>query len=578
MRARDLALGLLGVALLGAAVRLLPLLRFAVWGSDTGEYHRLTVQVLADGFLSLDYPGWGIAYPWFPGLYAVTAGVSAMTGLDPRTSLEVVVPALAGLAALGVALLAYRVFRDGPAAILAGASVAVLMPHVLATSHAMPGALGHLLLLAALLLVWDAERDRAAWPLLLLALVALVATHHLSTYMLFLALGGAAAWRALLVAKPAPPRHRAHVAALGAGLAVALAWWQWAAPIREQVVPSQSALGLGAFALVAALGLAALAALPALRLRGLPAWRYRPRFKAPGPGLRRVGAVCAVLFLGLVGVGLVGIPGTTVTITLDALPWILPLAVLVAFASLGMAWSKWRPRGALVYGWVLAVLGSLAVMAALRSVVLLPYRHAEYLLEPLGLLAGVGLAALLVHAGRRGWRGPALAGVAALLLANAAIAYPPPSILAGFQEGTTAEEFAAVQWARQHVRLGPDAVIAADHRLSSVLFGYAGLNATWEYAPLTFHAASFEEARAEMAAVNAPSGAKRVDAVFLADSMREGLALLQWEPARPLSPAAQDKFEQDPRYVPLCRSPTVVIYAVDWTGAAARPDAVPSCG
>lgn len=565
MRARDVALGLLGVAALGAAVRLLPLLSFAVWGSDTGEYHRLTEMVLRDGRLDLDYAGWGIAYAWFPGLYAVTSGLAAMTGLSPRITLEVVVPALAGLAAVGVALLAHRIFRQPLPALLAGASVAVLMPHALATSHAMPGAIGHLFVLAALLLAWDLERDRAAGAALALVLLALVATHHLSTYMLLLALGGALMLRAVLVAKPEPARHLALWATMACTLALALAWWAWARPIREQVVPTQSAVGLAGFAALAIAGAGVLWALPALRAR--LAWRHRPLLPPAEQGLKRVAMMFAVLFVGLTVVGFVGIPGTTVQITPAALPYILPIALLIAFGFLGSQRIKLRPRGVLVYGWAVAVLGSLVVMAAANSVVLLPYRHAEYLMEPVAILAGAGLAAGLGLAAKRGWARPAALGVVALLLANAAIAYPPPSVLAGFQEGTTREEFAAVMWAKEHLTLAPDGLIASDHRLSSVLFGYAGLDATWEYAPRLFHAATFTEAEGEMRAVKSPSGVKRVDYVLLSDTMREGVALLQWEPARPMSAEAQAKFGQPPFQV-LCRSASVEVVRIQWSGAA----------
>jgi hypothetical protein len=579
VRARSLALALLGVALLGAAVRLLPLATFAVWGSDTGEYFRLTSTVVREGFLPLQYDGWGIAYPWFPGVYLVAGGITAMTGLEVRTTLEVLIPALAGLAAVGVALVAHHVFRSAEAAVLGGATVAVLMPHALATSHAMPGAIGHLLALGALLLVWRCERDNALWPALLLLLAALVVAHHLSTYMLMLALGGMLLMRTLLVATPRPgllpKEHRTAWGALAVTLLLALAYWTWATPIREGVVPTQTDLGLLVLGAGAALGLGALAVLPALRSHW--GWRHRPKVLPDARGLRVVGLMFVVVFAGLVAVGIVGIPGTSVTITLDALPWILPLAVLVSFAFLGTRRGHFRPQGAALLGWTLAILGSLALMGALQSVVLLPYRHAEYLLEPIAAFVGVGLAAALAEGARRGLAKPALAGVALLLAVNAAIAYPPPSVLAGFQEGTTHEEFAAVRWAGAHLALEEDAVIAADHRLSSVLFGYGGLNASWEYAPRTFHAPTFAEAEEEMREVRSPTGPKRVDYVFLADSMREGLALLQWEPARPLSPQAQAKFEGDPHYQAMCRSPTVVVYRVDWTMAGAPPATPPPC-
>ncbi|HEV8359852.1 MAG TPA: hypothetical protein VGR28_05275 [Candidatus Thermoplasmatota archaeon] len=577
MRARRLALGLLLLAALGAAVRLAPLLAFEVWGSDTGEYHRLAATLVAEGRLSTAYDGWGIAYPWFPGLYAVAGGVSAMTGLDVRWTLAVLVPALAGLSGVGVALLAYELSRRADAGLLAGAAAAVVMPHAFATSHAMPGALGHVLLLGSLLLAWRAGRERALWVALLVVLLALTATHHLSTYMALLALGGMVFVRGLLVARPATREDRALWGALGVLLATALAWWSWAAPVRDDIAPQASQLGIAGLGLGAALGLALLWWLPRWRARW--AWRFRPAYPSTAAGLRLVAAMAVVVVAGYAVVGFVGVPGTSVQIAPLAVLWFLPMALLLGFGFLGSRLAKFRPRGALVYGWALALLASFAVMIAVGSHVLLPYRHAEYILEPAALLAGLGLAAALAAARARGARigRAAAAGAVVLLLANAALAYPPPSVLAGFQEGTTHAEMDAVRWAGAHVKLAPDAVIAADHRLSSMLFGYAGLDATWEYAPLTFHAATFGEARAEMGAVHAPSGVKRVDYVLLTAPMRAGLALTQWDAASPLSEAAQAKFERDPHYVAVCRSEGAVLYRVDWALDGSGPAAVAPC-
>lgn len=573
VRARHLALALLGVLLLASGLRLAPLLAFEVWGSDTGEYRRITEELLRDGRLSLDYHGWGIAYPWFPGLFAVAGGVSAMSGLDARASLEVLVPALAGLAAVGVAVLAYHLFRDPRAALLAGASVAVFMPHAFATSHAMPGALGHLLVLGAILLAWRTEQHRLLWAAMVVMLLALVATHHLSTYMLLLALGGMAGVRALLVARPEPSRHHVAWGALALTLAMALAWWSWARPVREQVVPTASSAGLAGLGALAALGLAALWVVPALRARW--AWRYRPQFPMARRALRLVAGMFVLVLAGSAVLGFVRVPGTSVQATPATLLWFTPMLGLVGFAFLGSSFAKFRPRGPQAYGWALALLASFFAMMVLGSTVLLPYRHTEYILEVAAVLAGGGLAAMLALGAEHGRARPAALAVVALVLANGALAYPPPDILAGFQEGTSPAEMEAVRWARDHVHLAPDAVVAADHRLSSMLFGFAGLNASWEYAPLTFHAASFEEARDEMRAVDSPSGVKRVDYVLLSQPMREGLALLQWEPARPLSPEAQAKFERAP-FVPACRSPEVVVYRVAWDPVEAARE-VPPC-
>jgi hypothetical protein len=575
VRAWQAGAGLAAVALLGVGMRLLPLASSAVWGSDTGEYHRLTEGLLRDGRMTLDYHGWGIAYPWFPGLYSVAGAVSATTGLDTRASLELLVPGLAGLAALAGALLAYELARDARAALLAGAALAVAMPHAFATSHAMPGALGHLLLVATLLLVWDGARDRLSLAAGGLCALALVATHHLSAFMLLAALGGMVAARAVLSARPDAARHRAELAALALTLAAAVAWWSWARPVREQLVPHASSLGLAGLAALAALGMVALALVPRLRARWT--WRFRPRFPSARGGLGVVAAMFLVVLGGSAVVGFVRVPGTSVRLAPFAVLWFLPLAALLGFGFLGSGLAKFRPRGMAVYGWALALLASFALAMLAESTVLLPYRHAEYILEPAALLAGLGLAAALGYAARRG-RGLgtlAAAGAVGLLALNGALAYPPPAVLAGFQEGTSQAEMDAVRWAALRVDLAPDAVIAADHRVSSMLFGFAGLNATWEYAPRTFLAESFEEARMEMEAVRAPSGVKRVDYVFLSAGMAQHLALRQWEPAAALGPGAAAKFTSDPRYDAVCQGKEVAIYRVVWSPPPAELAAPP---
>ena len=78
-------------------VALEPLLSFALFGSDTGEYYRLTAALLTTGAVphGAAYLGWGFAYPDFPGTFVLSAATSGALGIDPLVALQYVVPVVA---------------------------------------------------------------------------------------------------------------------------------------------------------------------------------------------------------------------------------------------------------------------------------------------------------------------------------------------------------------------------------------------------------------------------------------------------------------------------------------------------
>ena len=126
------------------------------------------------------------------------------------------------------------------------------------------------------------------------------------------------------------------------------------------------------------------------------------------------------------------------------------------------------------------------------------------------------------------------AGLAAILLCGALTAYPPAAVMGGFQEGTTESELDCVLWARQ---VEPGALIVSDHRLSSLAFGLGEHNASWEHGAEVLVSAGVVREVATPAA-----GTQPVGYVLLSDEVRSGVALLQWEPAQPLSAEAAAKF------------------------------------
>src|SRR5438067_9683413 len=86
---------LAGAAFLGLIARAYPALRYAVWGSDSGEYQFLTRQLLDTGRVLFDYKGWGVAYPYFPGFFVVSGAVHAVLGVDAFYATQWTVPLLA---------------------------------------------------------------------------------------------------------------------------------------------------------------------------------------------------------------------------------------------------------------------------------------------------------------------------------------------------------------------------------------------------------------------------------------------------------------------------------------------------
>src|SRR2546428_11745187 len=95
---KSTALGLAAIALGSISVRLSPLWSFVYWGSDTGEYFSIFRTLVRTGHVSTPYYGWGITYPYFPGMFFVQAGLSNLGGVDVLTVLNLLVPIFGALA------------------------------------------------------------------------------------------------------------------------------------------------------------------------------------------------------------------------------------------------------------------------------------------------------------------------------------------------------------------------------------------------------------------------------------------------------------------------------------------------
>jgi hypothetical protein len=558
------------LAVMAAAIimRFLPLMQFAVWGSDSGEYYHLTERLVGNCAISTDYGGWGFGYPYFPGMFLLTGEASLLTGIGVFSSLLWVAPFAASLSVLVIMLITLKAFDDIRAGIIAGAFLAVCTPSVFSTSHPIPGGIGDLLALLCILLLLKAIEKRQAAPMLVLSSMALVMTHHLSVFFVIVPVAAALLGRELLRVRTDVGRTWMEGGYLVFLLAITMGWWYiYAVPFRDRVIPE--GLGMSPWA-VLALAFVSLQAIPFLvmiRRRMWPRRLYRPTF----PSIRKVMAsytVCvAASALVMTAVALLSTPGTSIDVDPAAAFWFLPMMIVAGLAVAGVGRAEYSREGVFVMLWLASIGLTVLFATATSNHVLLPYRQTQYLIEPLAIFTGAGAVFVVDHLALDGRKLRSLAAAGLLtggIFLCAATAYPPRGVLGGFEEGTTTGELDSVIWLRETA--GPDELVATDHRMSSMVFGFADINATWDEAHDTLHG-NYSEAVAEMAGLDAPSGHASVSMVLVDPAIESGVALKQWENARPMSDAARAKFSWGV-FIKVYEADGVKEYLVDLSRAA----------
>ena len=534
------AAGLIGLVLASISVRLSPLWSFVYWGSDTGEYFVIARTLIRTGHVSTTYYGWGVTYPYFPGMFFLQGGLVQVGGLDLPTVLTLLVPSLGAMAVIPLFFLAIRVSGDVRVALFAAAVLAGAIPHVYTTAHAAPATLGDLLALGGLLLFLRLREDaRAAVPLLLVA-GALIATHHLSLYFFALMVLGTILIRGLVRPWRWTRGSKREVAFAVTLLTGTFAYWfGYATAFRDYILPDVAIRPWWALPLLFAAGLGFLIGVVHARARG--GWRYRPRY----PDLRFRGAaygaaIGTILMFGVISV-FVGVPGTTFRVPAAGLLYFVPLILLISFSAVGRKFLDFLTRGLDPTGWLAVLLGSAGAGIAFAPRVLIPYRHMEYLLVPFAILAGAGFFHFLDLAGLRGpARTAAIAAVALVLVGNALAGFPPASTLAGWREGTLPAALDAAYWGRDDA----SGLVVTDHQGSTTLFGFGGLNATWDRARAAFSNPNWNPQ--DFTGIDSPSGKKDGTFVWIDRDMEAGVRLTPWETAAPMSPGVIAKFDEAP--------------------------------
>jgi hypothetical protein len=599
---------LISIIIFSIALRLIKLNEFAIWGSDSGEHFFLLNQMLNNGEINTSYNGWGFAYPYFPGMHLLDTGFMSISEISTYAALVLLVPIIAGLSVILLFCISQSIFRDVRISLISAAFVGVVLPHVYSSSHPMPGSLGgFILLLCIFLLVKSYENKNFLIPLILCTF-GLVITHHLTTYFLMISIIGIIIFREILqnTENEIQPKTfwkdktKIDMAYLFILITSSLGYWFiYAEPFYDRIIEKNVPITPVGILVLAYLGIFILWML--LKFRRRLKWKYNPK-----PISLKNLTIRMILFwiFGLIVLTislLTTVPGTNMKTDIIGLPIFLPIIGIFSFISVAPAFLFFYRNGVVVLGWMVAILCSLLFAFISNSQELLLYRHLPYIMEPIGILAGLGFVKffdiLMIKGnstsilnepnsefidqnidqlnasssnGTSNTTNPikfskinlkhkvtASSFIFILFVLCGLFAYPPLEVVSGFEEGTTQQEVESCIWLRENLPVG--STVASDHRMSSMVFGFGTRNATWEYAPKTFHEDSFEDIVDELERVNIPAGKKRIDYILLSKAIENGVALEQWETAQPMSPDAINKFDSEP-FLKLYDNGDVKIY------------------
>src|SRR5438128_5976139 len=372
---KSTAIALAAVTLIAIAVRLSPLLSFLYWGSDTGEYLSILRALVRGGRVSTPYYGWGVTYPYFPGMFFAQAGVVDLSGLDVPTTINLLVPVLGALAVLPMFLIGRQMTGDDRFALFAAAFLAGAIPVAYTTAHTAPATVGELLAVAGLLCFVRLRTDGRAMVPLLLVTVTLIATHHLSLYFFLIMVLGTIVVEGL--ARPwrwTPGAKREVMLPCVLPVGTFVYWLGYATTFRESILPDVNIQPWWALLALFPAGLILLGGIIFARSR--VAWRYRATY----PALRRPAtayhaALSTIFVIGVVSV-VIGVPGTTFRVPATGLLYFVPLVLLLSFAASGRRFVDFLADGLAVNGRFVALLASAVLGIPVHPRSPLRYPHA----------------------------------------------------------------------------------------------------------------------------------------------------------------------------------------------------------
>ena len=546
---------LYSVISLTALIRIFHNYNWRLWGSDSGEYLYLTRYLMENGsMLNENYIGWGRAYPDFQGMQILTGSLSLLTNIEYHYILMWFIPFVSALAIPMLFIIGKRIAGFLPA-LFGSAFYGVTFGVVYANSHPMPGGLAEtlgLVFLYSWIKCLESEKfcelnvlkgfNHPWGGILIFSFLGLLITHHFTLLLMCAAIFGIIF---VEIAAGNKEKIKQSLIALSIISLLTSAYWLIYAESFSKML-EQSAFDFLPDSISVRM---VMAVMPLIVLVTL--WLIRNYLKLPSFSenithkalTKRILIAFTISFVVILLTLWKGVPGTQIPVGMEAVPYlIVNLAWISMAASPSFVTSK--KYGWVIWGWLIPILSQATIGAITGSHLLIAYRHAPYLLAPVALIAGIGFQ-YFINGFEHTKKTSIAFGFSLLFLGCAIGAYPPPSVMGGFQEGTSQEEFDAILWINF---VEDDSLVVSDHRLSSLTFGLTKTNASWENGAEVITGDSKQAIEAGKNLSTPQAGIKQVTYIVLSKEMEKGVALLQWDPAEELTGEAKTKFTDNNQF------------------------------
>ena len=499
-----------------------------------------------------NYIGWGRAYPDFQGMQILTGSLSLLTTIEYHYVLMWLIPLVSSLAIPMLFILGKEITGFVPA-LFGSAFYGVTFGVVYANSHPMPGGLaetlGFVVLLNWIKVLKDGEiwvinpLKRSGWSnMMKFSFIALLLTHHFTLLLVMAAIMG------ILIVEIAAGNKKIPIEGIMAvglmSLPISVYWLIYAKSFRKML--DDSAFDFLPESIPTTIVLTLIPLISLLILWSLRDKLYLPKWNeniSHDAYLKRTIVSFMGIFIVIMLVLWKGVPGTDIPVDFEATPYLVVNLAIMSLACVP-TFVMSKKNGWLLWGWLLPILGFATIGAITGSHLLIAYRHAPYLLAPVALMIGISFQYFIIgfETNKRKY---VTALFTFLLLGCAWGAYPPPSVMGGFQEGTSQEEIDAILWINF---VEEDALVVSDHRLSSLTFGLTKTNASWENGAEVITGNTEQAIKAGKSLSTPQAGMKQVSYIVLSEEMQKGVALLQWDPAKELTGEAKTKFTDNEQF------------------------------
>ena len=181
----DWRIYLVVVTLFAIILRSIPAWMYSAWGNDFGIYYSITIEFLQKKNPFYEYPAiWGSSgYGSFPMLYLIILFFHAITGIAPNVLLLKIPPVIGGLCVVPLYFITYTLTRNRKLSLIASFLLAINPVHMYQTSMPYFLTIGHFFLLLSIYFFIKWQEEKKYFYYLVLTSLLLLLSHHLTTYM-----------------------------------------------------------------------------------------------------------------------------------------------------------------------------------------------------------------------------------------------------------------------------------------------------------------------------------------------------------------------------------------------------------